>query len=104
MRLKGYNIGKFSQLERGVKLDKLNKKGIFIGNYTLIAKGSVILSHSHPKRTEEDSPKMYTTSIGNNCFIGINSIIEPGVRIGNSVIVCDGSVVTKDVESNCIVG
>ena len=43
------------------------------------------------------------THIGNQCFIGMNSIILPGVKIGNNVIVGAGAVVTKDIPSNTIV-
>tara|TARA_B110000003_G_scaffold262752_1_gene285721 strand:- start:282 stop:563 length:282 start_codon:yes stop_codon:yes gene_type:complete len=62
-----------------------------IGNNTLVYKGCVILSHSHPKRSSDDKPIFYNTKIGNNCFIGINSIIQLGITIG------DGSVVTKNI-------
>lgn len=40
--------------------------------------------------------------VGNNVFIGVNSIIMPGVTIGNNVIIGAGSVVTKDVPDNVI--
>ena len=43
------------------------------------------------------------TYIGDYCFIGVRSIIMPGVKIGNEVIVGAGSVVTKDISNNCIV-
>ena len=46
---------------------------------------------------------MVDTHIGKNCFIAVNSIILPGVKIGNQVIVGAGSVVTKDVPNNCVV-
>lgn len=38
--------------------------------------------------------------IGNNVFIGMNSIICRNVRIGNNVIIGAGSVITKDCEDN----
>lgn len=41
--------------------------------------------------------------IGNEVFIGINSILMPGVRIGEQCIIGAGSVVTKSVPSGCIV-
>ncbi|VWX32730.1 conserved hypothetical protein [Limnobacter sp. 130] len=41
--------------------------------------------------------------IGNNVFIGVGSIILPGVTIGNNVVVGAGSVVSKDVPSNHVV-
>jgi acetyltransferase-like isoleucine patch superfamily enzyme len=39
-----------------------------------------------------------------NCMIGVNSIILPGVKIGPNSIVGAGSVVTKDVPEGTIVG
>lgn len=41
--------------------------------------------------------------IGNNCFIGANSIILPNVTIGDNVIIGAGSIVTKPIESNLVV-
>jgi len=38
--------------------------------------------------------------IGNGCWIGANSILLPGVNIGNGVVIASGSVVNKDCESN----
>ena len=42
------------------------------------------------------------TIIGENVFIGMGSIIMPGVRIGNNSIVGAGSVVTKDIPDNSV--
>lgn len=41
--------------------------------------------------------------IGVNCFIGIVSIILPGVHIGSNCIVGTGTVVTKDFPDNSII-
>ena len=41
--------------------------------------------------------------IGDNVVIGGHSTILPGVTIGNNVFVGAGSVVARDVESNCVV-
>jgi len=38
-----------------------------------------------------------------NVFIGCNSIILPGVKIGPNAVVAAGSVVTKDVKENTVV-
>lgn len=40
--------------------------------------------------------------VGNNVFIGMNSIIMPGVKIGSNVIVGAGSIVTKDIPDNSV--
>lgn len=39
-----------------------------------------------------------------NVFIGSNSIILPNVKIGPNAVIAAGSVVTKDVEPNTVVG
>ena len=40
--------------------------------------------------------------IGDRCWIGANSIILPGVTIGNNVVIGAGSVVTKDIPDNVV--
>jgi acetyltransferase-like isoleucine patch superfamily enzyme len=42
--------------------------------------------------------------IGNNVWIGKNSIIHKGVQIGNNSIIAAASVVVSNVPENCIVG
>ena len=41
-------------------------------------------------------------NIGNNVFIGMNSMILPNVTIGNNVIIGCGSIVTKDIPDNSV--
>ena len=41
-------------------------------------------------------------TIGNNVWIGGNVSVMPGVTIGDNVTIGAGSVVTKDIPSNCI--
>lgn len=40
--------------------------------------------------------------IGNEVFVGAESIILPGVTIGDRVVIGAGSVVTKNLESNSV--
>lgn len=42
--------------------------------------------------------------IGDDVFVGIGSVLLPGVRIGNRAIVAAGSVVTHSVPSGAVVG
>ncbi|MEH7294176.1 DapH/DapD/GlmU-related protein, partial [Priestia megaterium] len=37
-------------------------------------------------------------------WIGGSSVINPGVTIGNNVVIASGSVVTKDVPNNVVMG
>ena len=41
-------------------------------------------------------------TIGDNCWIGGNATILPGVKIGNNVTIGAGSVVVKDILSECV--
>jgi acetyltransferase-like isoleucine patch superfamily enzyme len=42
--------------------------------------------------------------IGNNSYIGESAMIMPGVKIGNNCMVAAGSVITKSVSDNTVVG
>jgi len=50
-----------------------------------------------------DYAKIGRVKIGDNVFIGANSIILPDVQIGSNVIVGAGSVVTNDIPDGCLV-
>lgn len=43
-------------------------------------------------------------TIGDWVYIGTNSLIMPGVTIGDNVLIAAGSVVTKSIESGMVVG
>jgi len=103
-KLRGYKIPFSVKVEGGVFLDKLYPAGIHIGENTLIARGATIFSHHHHIRVDNNQPLLVDTYVGENCFIATDAIILPGVKIGDQVIVGAGSVVTKDVPSNTIVG
>ena len=104
LRIRGFDVQNSTIIEGTVLLDKLYPKGIHIGANTLIAGGSVILSHDHCNRVGNNQPYLVDTYIGRNCFIAVNVIVLPGVKIGDEVIVGAGAVVTKDIPSNSVVG
>jgi acetyltransferase-like isoleucine patch superfamily enzyme len=92
------NIGYNVFISRRAILDKsINPKGIHIGDNTLISGNVVLLCHDFCRGIMSD------VYIGKKCFIGHGAIILPGIKIGDEVIVGAGSVVTKNVPSNCIV-
>ncbi len=99
----GMEIGKHVVISRTVDLDtNVNPKGIHIGDNTWILSHVVILSHDYC-RGENGKGKRFDTYIGRNCVIGINSVIMPGVTIGDHCVVAACAVVTKDVPSHTIV-
>lgn len=51
----------------------------------------------------QTAPKKKVT-IGNDCWIGANAVILPGVTIGNGVIIGAGAVVSRDVPDLAVAG
>jgi len=81
---------------------------IEIGNKVTITSGVKILTHDGSTwLINDDKGRRYLykrVKIGNDVFIGVNSIIMPGVIIEDNVIVAAGSVVTKSIPTGKIVG
>ena len=81
---------------------------ISIGSHTTISSGVSLLTHDASigtlKNRQEYSDIIGRIVIGNNVFIGKNSIILYGVTIGNDCVVAAGSVVTKNVPDGIVVG
>lgn len=101
--IQGYNIDKTTEIERNVTLDRLEPKLIYIGKNTIICSGSTILSHKLTLNRNLNPYIPVETRIGDNCLIGIGSIILPGVTIGNNSVVGSGSVVTKSFPENVVI-
>ena len=78
--------------------------GLHIGKNTLISKNCMIETHDHGL-DPHSIPDYKDLVIGENVWIGMNSTILSDVRIiGSNSIIAAGSIVTKEVPSNCIVG
>lgn len=59
--------------------------------------GTLILRHKIP-----DLEITKPITIGNNVYIGVDSLILPGVTIGDNVVIGARSVVTRDIPSNVV--
>lgn len=112
-----------------VKMDKHSFCGYdceitncYIGSFCSIANGVIIGGGMHPVNWVSMSPVFYegrdsvkakfsehrreenkVTKIGHDVWIGQNSLIKQGIKIGNGAVIGMGSVVTKDVEPYSIV-
>ena len=78
-----------------------------IGDYCKIAPGVSILAHDYSRSVlrrvyGEVLAEAGKTVIGDNVFIGMNSIILMGAKIGDNVIIGAGSVVSGVIPSNCV--
>lgn len=78
---------------------------VSIGNNVFIAPRVSIFAAAHPIDADIRNSLLEFGSpvhIGNSVWIGGNTVINPGVSIGDSSIIGSGSVVTKDIPPNVI--
>lgn len=81
---------------------------ISIGDKVTITAGVKFITHDGAAWLMNDSHgRRYLYNpieIGSHVFIGVNSIIMPGIKISDNVIIAAGSVVTKSIPPGVIVG
>lgn len=100
LRNSGVHIGEKTIVyaPRHTSIDIQKPHLISIGSYCKITTGVIILAHDYSISVArrvfgEFIGGTAPTKIGDNCFLGMNSIILPGTTIGNNCIVGAGSVV-----------
>ena len=80
------------------------RKEIFIGNSVKIGYNCLIIDAENHSVDGVIKPQNRSIFIEDNCWIGANCTILPGVKIGKNSIVAAGSVVNKDVKSDSLYG
>lgn len=94
------HIGNFvevkkSILEKGVKAGHLTYLGdAHIGEKTNIGAGTITCNY--------DGKNKFKTEIGENVFIGSDTMLVAPVSIGDNALIGAGSVITKDVPNNSL--
>jgi len=92
-----------------VKFDDFDK--ISLGDRVVISDGCILLTHDYSlttaliainKNPKSDIALIRNISVGNNVFIGKNTIIMPHTQIGDNVIVGAGSVVRGKIADNSV--
>lgn len=110
LRQKNIRIGKgcyfFSPNHVTVDIERPHM--LIIGDYCKITSGVKILTHDYSKSVLCNLPygdvgENGLTIIGNNCFIGLNSIILMGTQIGNNCIVGAGSICSGKYPDNSVI-
>jgi len=79
--------------------------GIEIGVNVRIGPGVKLISANHNIYDYDIHEKQSPIIIGNNCWLGANIVILPGVKLGEHTIVAAGAVVTESFQTgDCIIG
>lgn len=102
-----FKVGQGSYLNRGLLV--LDTCKVTIGAKVLLGPNVSLYTACHPidaaVRNRADAPEFgKEIHIEDECWIGGNVVICPGVRIGRCSTVGAGSVVTKDVPPYVVVG
>lgn len=97
-------IGKFCAIASGVRfvMGSANHRMCSISTYPFHVFGGAWESHTPPHLSQ--LPFKGDTVVGNDVWLGRESVVMPGVRIGDGAIVAACSVVTRDVPPYTLVG
>jgi len=99
------NIGEYTFIGQGCVVDV--EGFVSVGSHSLIAPGCFITDHHHKiserLRIDQQSCRTAPVHIGNDVWIGANSVILAGVTISDGAVVGAGAVVTRDVAEMDIV-
>ncbi|WP_446316935.1 sugar O-acetyltransferase [Vibrio vulnificus] len=103
------NWGKHTHLGNNVyanfNLTLVDDTHIYIGNSVMIAPNVTIATAGHPIDPElrrKVAQFNIPVHIKDNVWIGANSVVLPGVTIGENSVIGAGSVVTKDIPANVV--
>ncbi len=79
---------------------------ITLGDNVYITDGCKFITHDGGtlilRKFIPDLELTFPITIKNDVYIGVNTIILPGITIGNNCIIGAGSVVTKDIPDNSV--
>ena len=101
----GYNIEVGDNFYTNFNCTILDVGKVIIGDNVMLAPNVAIYTAGHPIHPDSrNSGYEYGISItiGNNVWIGGNTVVNPGVNIGDNAVIGAGSVVTKDIPANVI--
>lgn len=98
----GFKAGKNFQYNSGYPIDANWPWLISVGNDVTLSSNVRLLAHDASTVKIGVHTKIGIVSIGNNVFIGADTIVLCNTRIGDNVIIGAGSVVTCDIPSDSV--
>lgn len=108
LRKKGVKIGEGCEIFKNAVFGT-EPYLITIGNNVRITRNVQFITHDgalwvlrNAGKIDKNADKFGEIVIGDNCNIGWNAVIMPGVTIGENSIIGVGAIVTKDVPANSV--
>ncbi|MBS1401773.1 MAG: acyltransferase [Oscillospiraceae bacterium] len=98
----GFRAGKNFQYNSGYPIDANWPWLISVGDDVTLSSNVRLLAHDASTAKTGVHTKIGIILIGNNVFIGADTIVLCNTRIGDNVIIGAGSVVTGDVPSDSV--
>lgn len=98
----GLVVGDNFKRMHGVILDPAHVWHIHIGNNVTLAPRVHVLAHDASLCIHLGYARIGNVNIGNNVFVGADSVILPNVTIGNNSIIGANSTVSKDIPANVV--
>jgi maltose O-acetyltransferase len=102
MQKRGLQLGRNVYIGTPAMIDHQYCHLISIGDNCIIAPGVFILAHDSSPENQTGFYKTCKVTIGPRTYVGVHTIILPGVNIGHDVIIGAGSVITKDIPNGSV--
>lgn len=103
----GIKIGRYVHISRFVSI--IGGGELYLGDYTVLADGARILTGSDTYHggyrmstvlpPKQRNVKVSFVRIEKDAFVGTNTVVHPGVKIGEGAIIGSNSLVLKDIEA-----
>jgi len=101
----GYNIEIGENFFANYNCTILDCARVSIGNDVMFGPNVSLFTAGHPIHHEARAKGLeyaFPITIGDNVWIGGNTVVNAGVTIGENTVIGSGSVVTKDIPANVI--
>lgn len=99
---RGLKVGSGFNRQQGCYIDPTHCFLIEIGDNVTFSIRVTLLAHDASTKKILGYTKIGKVIVGDNVFVGANTTILPGVRIGSNSVIGAGSVVVKDIPDNTV--
>ena len=101
-KIRGVKIGRNVWISKYVYLDENHPECISIGENSTVGLRTSIITHFYFGPPQKINP--HKVVIGKNVYIGPHCLILPDVTIGDNCVIQGGTVVTRSVPANTMLG